>query len=33
VRERPLLSIGMAAVAGYIIGRLTGTTTIYRDRR
>jgi ElaB/YqjD/DUF883 family membrane-anchored ribosome-binding protein len=31
VRERPLLSLGLAAVVGYIIGRLSGTTTIYRD--
>jgi ElaB/YqjD/DUF883 family membrane-anchored ribosome-binding protein len=33
VRERPLLSIGLAALAGYVIGRLSGTTTIYRDGR
>jgi ElaB/YqjD/DUF883 family membrane-anchored ribosome-binding protein len=33
VRERPLLAIGLAAVAGYLIGRLMGGNTyVYRDR-
>jgi len=27
VKERPLLSIGAAALAGFLIGRLMGTTT------
>lgn len=34
VRERPLLAIGVAAVAGYVIGRLMGGNTyVYPDRR
>ncbi|GGG16130.1 hypothetical protein GCM10010964_00520 [Caldovatus sediminis] len=35
VRERPLLAVGVAALAGFLIGRLTGGTTyVYSsDRR
>jgi len=33
VRERPLLAIGVAAVAGYVLGRLMGSNTyVYPDR-
>jgi ElaB/YqjD/DUF883 family membrane-anchored ribosome-binding protein len=34
VRERPLLAVGLAAVAGYLVGRLMGggNTYVYRDR-
>jgi len=34
VRERPLLAVGIAAVAGYLIGRLMGGNPyVYPDRR
>ena len=35
VRDRPLVAVGIAAVAGYLLGRLMGTNTyVYpRDRR
>lgn len=34
VRERPLLAIGAAALAGYLIGRLMGGNTyVYPDKR
>ncbi|WP_220115886.1 DUF883 family protein [Caldovatus aquaticus] len=36
VRERPLMAVGIAALAGFLIGRLTsGTTYVYpsSDRR
>lgn len=35
VRERPLMAVGIAALAGFLIGRLTGGTTyVYSsDRR
>jgi ElaB/YqjD/DUF883 family membrane-anchored ribosome-binding protein len=33
VRERPLMAVGIAAVAGYLIGRLMGGNTyVYPDR-
>jgi ElaB/YqjD/DUF883 family membrane-anchored ribosome-binding protein len=33
VRERPLMAVAVAAVGGYLIGRLMGGNTyIYRDR-
>jgi len=33
VRERPLLAVGLAALAGYLVGRLmAGNTYVYRDR-
>jgi ElaB/YqjD/DUF883 family membrane-anchored ribosome-binding protein len=34
VRERPLLAVGIAAVGGYLLGRMMGSTTyVYPDRR
>lgn len=34
VRERPLLAIAAAAVGGYLLGRLMGSTTyVYQDRQ
>jgi ElaB/YqjD/DUF883 family membrane-anchored ribosome-binding protein len=34
VRERPLLAIAAAALGGYLLGRLMGTTTyVYPDKR
>lgn len=34
VRERPLLTVAIAAAAGYLIGRLMGGNTyVYPDRR
>jgi ElaB/YqjD/DUF883 family membrane-anchored ribosome-binding protein len=34
VRERPLIAIGLAALGGYLIGRLMGGTTyVYPDRQ
>jgi ElaB/YqjD/DUF883 family membrane-anchored ribosome-binding protein len=34
VRERPLLAVGLAAVGGYVLGRLIGGNTyVYPDRR
>lgn len=33
VRERPLLTVGLAAVSGFLLGRLIGGTTyVYQDR-
>lgn len=34
VRERPLIAVGIAALGGYLIGRLMGGNTyVYPDRR
>ena len=34
VRERPLLAIGVAALGGYLLGRLMGGTTyVYPERK
>ncbi len=34
VRDRPLMAVGVAALGGYLLGRLMGNTYVYpRDKR